>query len=162
MSEKLKEAFIKIKDEFNEHLESINQNTNEIQANYEFLCELDEKIDKLAERLEKISMLLEQKTEEKTFKIDMLTRKEQEVFMALYILEDEKGAVSYIDLARRLGITIASAQNYILNLIEKGVPITKKYINQNPFLTLEPEFKQQQTKNNILQIEPAILTRQNF
>ena len=44
--------FVKIKQEFLEHLDSINQNTNEIQANYEYLKEFETKLEKLRERID--------------------------------------------------------------------------------------------------------------
>ena len=74
LDKNLKQAFLKIKREFEEHLQAINENTNEIQSNYEYFCEVDGKMDKLAERIEKIQLYLQSNTNfyidgEKTFDI---------------------------------------------------------------------------------------------
>ena len=91
-----------------------------------------------------------------------LDRREQEVFLVIYTLEEEKGSLTYEDIARKLSISEQLASNYVTSLIEKGVPIMKRYINSKPYLKLDPEFKTLQTKENILQlslaIAPAIIT----
>jgi len=142
-----------IKEELNEHLNAINDNTNEIQANYEYLCKLEAKIEKLREMID--SLILEQK-EQKKYTVDKLTSNEKETFMALYALEEEKGAVGYLDIAKKLNIPVNLVQTYVVNLIEKGIPIQKRYINNTAFLTLEPDFKSAQRRNNILNINPAM------
>jgi len=142
-----------IKEELNEHLNAINDNTNEIQANYEYLCKLEAKIEKLREMID--SLILEQK-EQKKYTVDKLTSNEKETFMALYALEEEKGAVGYLDIAKKLNIPVNLVQTYVVNLIEKGIPIQKRYINNTAFLTLEPDFKSMQRRNNILNINPAM------
>ena len=81
-----------------------------------------------------------------------LNRREQEVFLVIYTLEEEKESVTYADIAERLGISEQLAGNYVTSIIEKGVPIIKRYINSKPFLRLDPEFKTLQTKENILQL----------
>jgi len=146
----LKSLFKEIKEELNEHLNAINQNTNEIQSNYEYLCELDNKIEKLREMLDELLLLKQE--QKKQYQVDKLTRIEQKTYLALYLIEEEKGAATYIDIAKKLGITLELAQSYILSLIEKGIPIQKRYINNTPFLTIDPDFKSLQTKQNILQI----------
>ena len=77
---------------------------------------------------------------------------EQEVFLVIYTSEDEKGSVTYRDIAGKLGISEQLAGNYVTSIIEKGVPIIKKYLNSRPHLRLDPEFKTLQTKENILQL----------
>jgi len=149
----LKPLFEGIKEEMNEHLNAINDNTNEIQANYEYLCEIDSKVEKLKEMLD--SLLLAQK-EQKKYVVDKLTSNEQQAFIALYALEEEKGAVSYLDIAKKIGIPVNLVQTYVVNLIEKGIPVQKRYINNTAFLTLEPDFKSTQRRNNILNLNPAI------
>ena len=87
---------------------------------------------------------------EKIFEVRPLTRTEKEVFIVLYALEDENGVVSYIDIARKTGLQYNLISNYITSMIEKGVPILKKYINNRPYLKLDQEFKTLQAKENIL------------
>lgn len=160
--DKLKATFNKIKEEFEEHLDSINENTNEIHSNYEYICELDSKIDKLNEKLDEVMMFLHHsskkslKSKKQKFTIRPLTRKEQEIFLALYTLEQNKEEVTYTRIAKFLCITPYLTQNYITNLIEKGIPIQKRYIDNGVSLTLNPQFRELQTKKNIVKINESV------
>lgn len=160
--DKLQETFSDIRGELEDHLTAINENTNEIQGNYEFLCGMDQKINKISERIDRIEMFLQQngmKVEEKQeFKPIKLTKREQEIFLILYTLEELKGEVTYLDIARKLCLTEDIIASYISNMIQKGVPINKKYISNQAHLTLNPRFKALQAKENILQIEQRTLT----
>jgi hypothetical protein len=49
--------------------------------------------------------------------------------------------------------------NYITNIIEKGVPVVKRYVNSEVFLNVDPRFKHIQTTENILQISEAVSAR---
>ena len=153
----LRSEFTEIKQEFEEHLQAINENTNEISANYEYICELERKLDKLSERVDQIQMYLESYSgnyiaRKNNFDVKKLNRREQEVFLVIYTLEEEKGSLTYGDIAKKLGISEQLAGNYVTSIIEKGVPIIKRYINSKPFLRLDPEFKTLQAKENILQL----------
>ena len=156
LNKRLKAEFTKIKQEFEEHLQAINENTNEIAANYEYTCEIESKLDKLSERVDQIQMHLADSgvsiTKTNKFNVERLNRREQEVFLVIYTLEEEKGSLTYRDIAAKLGISEQLASNYVTSLIEKGVPITKRYFNSRPYLRLDPEFKTLQTKENILQL----------
>jgi predicted DNA-binding transcriptional regulator len=77
---------------------------------------------------------------------------EQQVFLVIYTLEEEKGSITYEDIAKKLNISEQLAGNYVTSIIEKGVPILKRYINSKPYLRLDPEFKTLQAKENILQL----------
>lgn len=153
----LRSEFTKIKHEFEEHLQAINENTNEIAANYEYTLELEKKLDKISERIDQIQMYLESNSnieirKNRHFDVQKLNRREQEVFLVIYTLEDEKGGLTYEDIAKNLNISEHLASNYVISLIEKGVPILKRYINSKPYLRLDPEFKTLQAKENILQL----------
>lgn len=154
---KLRQEFTKIKQEFEEHLQAINENTNEIAANYGYTCELESKLDKLSERVDQIQMYLESASGNfvsrgKDFDVKRLNRREQEVFLVIYTLEEEKGSLTYDDIAKKLSMSEQLASNYVTSLIEKGVPIIKRYLNSKPYLRLDPEFKTLQAKENILQL----------
>jgi|TARA_B100001971_G_C17888447_1_gene381732 hypothetical protein len=156
-SHELKGAFSQIRDEFEDHLISINENTNEIQSTHQYLAEVDSKIEKIGQRIDQLQMFLQQshgfKAEEKPqFSIKPLAKKEQEIFLMLYTLE-EKGAVNYADIARLTALTDDLVSSYVTSMIEKGIPIVKKYIHGRAYLTLNQEFKQLQAKENILRIE---------
>ena len=135
-------------------MQAINENTNEISANYEHICEIEEKLDRLSARVEQIQMYFESgdAPRNSNFEVKQLNRREQEVFLVMYTLEEEHGNVTYENIASRLGISIELAGSYVTALIEKGVPIIKRYINSKPYLKLDPDFKTLQTKENILQV----------
>ena len=152
LSEKFKLALESVKEQFEDHLDAINENTNEIQSNFEYLCMLDRKIDKMSERMEELTMLLrkQQGIEDKKFKFLPLTKKEKDVFFALYVLSQEKEFVCYKDLSRRMCESESLISSYITNLVEKGIPIMKKYAGKIVLLSIDPEFRKQQTKKNIV------------
>ena len=92
------------------------------------------------------------------FEVKKLNRREQEVFLILYTLEEIKGSVTYLDIARKLCLTEDIVASYISNIIQKGVPIIKRYIANQAHLSLNPKFKALQAKENILQIEQRTLS----
>ncbi|OGM02543.1 hypothetical protein A3K72_02000 [Candidatus Woesearchaeota archaeon RBG_13_36_6] len=154
----LRESFNKIKEELEEHLETINQNTNEIQANYEYLEKINQKMEKLNEKLEEIRIHLgmikdDVSTAGQKFEATKLTIHEQEVFLVLYTASD---FLSYKDIAKRKGLTESLVGNYITSLIEKGIPLIKKYMNKVAYVKLESRFKELQAKKNILKIDDKI------
>lgn len=156
MHNKIKDAFSRVKDELNEHRECLNQNTNEIQANYEYLCRLENKIDKISERVDELSLFFEQnsgKNDSEKFSVSTLTKKEQEVFMAIYMQEH---GVTYSQVAKMTGLTENLVVCYVTNLIAKGVPLVKRYLSSGVALYLDNEFRQVQAKQNILQISESV------
>ncbi len=162
----LKEALKSIKNELDGHLEAINQNTSEIQTSYECMNEINDKLEKLAERVEAIEIFLQKynafTVEEKSFDIKPLTKTEQQVFLVIYALEDEKGLVSYSDIIKKTALPGYIVNEYIARLVEKGIPLLKKYVNNIPYIRLNPEFKRLQAKENILCIDTAQKELVNF
>jgi DNA-binding CsgD family transcriptional regulator len=149
----LKNAFMKIKGEFDDHRDSINQNTNEIQSNYEYLCRIDSKIDKLSERIDELTMFMQQDQSSKDYKVSDLTSREKEVFLVLYANEAELG---YKEIARKSGLTENLVICYISNLMTKGIPILKKYVEGDAKLIIDPDFKEYQMKNNVVGINETL------
>lgn len=145
-----------VKEELDEHRVAINENTDEIQGNFAFLCELDKKLNLLAARFDELATLVKGKKEQKSFKISPLTAREKEVFMALYTLGELQPFVSYKQLARRLCTTDAVVASFITNLIEKGVPVIKKYDNNIAYLKLEDQFRQRQAKENLVGVNTLL------
>jgi len=162
----LKEALKTIKTELDGHLETINENTSETQTSYECMNEINDKVEKLAERVESIELFLQKHSNfnavEKSFDIKPLTKTEQYVFLVIYALEDEKGLVSYADICKKTGHPGYVVSEYIARLVEKGIPLMKKYINNIPYIRLNPEFKTLQAKENILMIDTAQKELVNF
>lgn len=157
LNKRLRSDFDKIRQEFEEHLQAINENTNEIASNFEYVSEIEAKLDRLSERVDKLQMFLESNsgiyiTKRSSFDVKRLSRKEQEVFLVVYTLEEEKGNLTYRDIAEKLGISEQLTASYITSLIEKGVPIIKRYFNTTPHFRLDPDFKTLQAKENILQL----------
>ena len=163
----LKKAFNTIKEEFEEHLGSINENTNEIQANYEYLCNIDSKIDKLNEKIEDLQLFInrlvakdDKKHDEKqVYNHIFLTTREKEVFLALYTMAEEKGPITYKAISRRIGLTEFMVREYIINLIEKGIPVIKKYVNQEVYIDIDRKFRHMQAKENLVDINESMAKR---
>ena len=131
-------------------MDSINQNTSEIQAGQCLLTELDAKINKLSERLDELDLVI---NHSKAKRVDVkLTPREQEVFMALYLGK----ALSIVEISRHLGFTQDMVNMYILNIINKGVPVRKELVEDVLVFSLEPEFKDLQARRNVLEIDPRI------
>jgi DNA-binding CsgD family transcriptional regulator len=145
-----------IKEELDEHLISVNQNTNEIQTNYEYLCELDSKISKLKERLDEINAFLGMSHPKSDYKISPLTKNEKEVFLVLYTKGEEKDYLTYKEIGRSLALSKELVMGYITNLIEKGIPLIKRYAENQIYIKLDPKFKKIQAKENIVNIDEAI------
>lgn len=157
LNKRLRSEFDGIKQEFEEHLQAINENTSEIASNFEYVSEIEARLDRIAERVDQIQMFLEsnsgiQVERKHSFDVKRLSRKEQEVFLVIYTLEEEKGKLSYSDIASSLGMSEQLTASYITSLIGKGVPITKRYIDSKPYFRLDPDFKTLQAKENILQL----------
>lgn len=156
-------AIIKeIKEELEDHLTAINENTNEIQSNYEYLNELDQKIDKINARLDQIQLFLQEHSnftieKEPIFEIQELTNKEKEVFLVLYTIDDQSRGVTYTEIARKLMLSETLVGNYIMNMIGKGIPIIKTFIDGKAHLKIDPDFKRFQAKTNVLFIEQKTL-----
>ncbi|MFH1073164.1 MAG: hypothetical protein V1743_07090 [Nanoarchaeota archaeon] len=153
LGSQFRESLSTIKEELDEHLDTINQNTSEIQQNYEYLAEIEGKIDKLSERLDAIEMMLLPERIKKTVSARIeLTHREQEVFMVIYAGE----RVTVRQIAKRLGFTEQMVQEYVENMISKGIPLIKELHTDEHIYLLEQHFKMVQAKQNILRINEAI------
>ncbi len=139
-----------LREELDDHRSAINENTNELQANHEYIHSVEEKLDKLHARIEELFLLATGKSDEQKIEIQPLTKREQDVFQALYVVGEGVPFVSYKQLARKLGSSEALVSGFITNLIEKGVPILKKYDEGLAFVQLEPKFRQKQAKDVII------------
>lgn len=162
INQSLKNSFSGVKKEFEEHLEAINENTNEIQSNYELLLKLESRLDKIENKLSEIDIFIRQfktqnvyfleENEKDSFMIMPLNDDEKRVFNTIYELEAENINISYQKLSEVLGVSTSLVREYIISLIEKGVPIMKRYLNHKIFLSLEPKFRESQTKRNLVNI----------
>ncbi len=144
------------REELDDHREAINESTVELQSNYDSFNELNKKIDKLGERLDELTLLVKGKKESKSFSITPLTSKEKEVFMALYSFCQSQPNATYRQIARKLAITEQLVASYISSIIEKGVPVLKKYSGGMVYLNLDDEFKQSQAKKNVVGVNTLL------
>ena len=153
IAEGIRKAFKAVKAELDDHLDSINQSTAEIQANQGVVAELEAKVDKLSERLDELELLI---NPDKAKLVSVkLTPREQEVFMALYL---SKG-LSSSQIAKHLGFTDDMVNMYLFNLMSKGVPVRKELADDVVVFTLDPEFKDLQTRGNVLEINSRIASQ---
>jgi len=150
MAEAIRKAFKTVKAELDDHLDAVNQNTAEIQANQGLLAELEAKIEKLTERMDNMELLI---NPDRSRMLGVkLTRREQEVFMSLYL---SKG-LSIKDIGKRLGFTEEMVEMYVFNLLSKGIPIQKELVDDIVVFSLEPDFKDLQARRNLLDIDPRV------
>ncbi|MFT4310421.1 MAG: hypothetical protein ACMXYC_02215 [Candidatus Woesearchaeota archaeon] len=140
-----------VREELDEHLDAINSNTQEIQSAFEYVAEVENKVDKLAEKLDNILHLLQEN--KKTLK--PLSLREQEVFLVLYT---EKQFVDYQTVATKLQLPVSVVTELVQSLIQKGIPIIKKYEHTQEKIQVDESFKQEQAKHNVLHIHEVMLS----
>ncbi|HLD00521.1 MAG TPA: hypothetical protein VJC39_02150 [Candidatus Nanoarchaeia archaeon] len=140
----MKHEIEQIKDILEEHLAAINENTAEIQSLFDYLHSLDVKVDKMIQRLD--LMQINQPFERN---ISPLNQNEKKVFLVLYTAESP---LNVSEVAARSFIQEAIAQEILTSLISKGIPMIRSYFNSQLFLKLDPQFKELQAKENLLNL----------
>jgi len=71
-----------------------------------------------------------------------LTDHEMLVFSTIYLLEEENLQPDYRKIAEKLSLTESSIRDYVIKLINKGIPIQKeKQNNKKILLKISPELK---------------------
>lgn len=160
IKQQIKNSFVKVKEESEDHLQAINENTNEIQNNYEMICRLESKIDKLSERLDELYLLngvnkpslSASKYHNQEF--EKLSKSELEVFMVLYT---QNSSLCSSNLGRFLGIPSIMVESHIRSMIRKKIPVVCN-MGEDGSLTysLDEEFKDYQRKNNILGVDASV------
>jgi len=128
-----------------EHLASINENTAEIQALFDYLHQLDVKIEKVCQRLDQMQLT---KPAEKHL-ITSLTQLEKKMFLVLYT---EGVPLSWEEISRKTSIPVSLVKDGLSVLVEKGIPLQRSLVNDHLFFTLDPEFKEQQAKENLVNL----------
>ncbi|MFT4304118.1 MAG: hypothetical protein ACMXYG_06125 [Candidatus Woesearchaeota archaeon] len=157
-----RKAFSKVKKEFEDHLDAINENTSEIQSNYELLLKLETRIDKIESVLTDIHRFIKQyksqniyfldDEEQESFSVLPLTDEEKKVFRVIYELDIENAKITYFLLSEVLKMSTTLVREYVISLIEKGVPIVKNYLDQSIFIRLDSKFRDIQMKQNVLNL----------
>ncbi len=158
LSYELRELVTQIEDRFEDHLIAINENTSELITVYEGLSEIDTKIEKLSERVEQIEHFLHKagftiEAKEKEYSIEPLTKKEKEIFLVIYTLNESGDYVSYADIGKKTSLPEDLACLYVSGMTQKGIPFLKKCIDNKVCIKIDDRFKEKQAKENLLGIE---------
>ncbi|MBW2969382.1 hypothetical protein KY304_02095 [Candidatus Woesearchaeota archaeon] len=149
-SDQVKNVLEAFREELDDHRSAINENTNEIQASHEYFEALNNKLDKLSARLDELTIFVKGKKEVSKFKFAPLTKREKEVFQTLFFLSELAPYVTYREIARKMCSSESLIAQYVTNMVEKGIPIMKKYHTGKVYLKLDPEFHDLQVKENIV------------
>ncbi len=151
----IKKAFEKIKTEMTDHLDAINENTSEINSNHTYIQDIEKKIAKLNEKIDDIIIRLNNLdgdySDFSELKNIHLKPKEVEIFRLLY--ENMGDLFDYKKIARSLGYTESMVKKEISSMINKGIPVIKKYFEKQTFLVLDPDFRNLQAKNNVVKMK---------
>lgn len=155
--QKLREAFKRLKEERDEHLESINQLTSELQAAFEYISDVEHKYEKLKEITDELqifmnSMLLNDKSH---FSTISLTLEEQKLFLILYLF-GEKEPLSWTALSKRLDVNDNGLRLLLSSLLDKRIPITKERIGSEWHFNIDHRFREMQTKEKIIPIHDSV------
>jgi hypothetical protein len=146
-----------LREELNDHLNAINENTDEIETNFSYLINLEKKFNLLEKKLDKIMSMLAhvapQDTGEKEVKRININDKEQQVFSILY---DSPRALDCKQMASRLRRSETFVRYNINALLSKGIPISKHVMNRTTYFLVDPEFKELQCKQNILNLSKTL------
>lgn len=151
VEDNVRNSFKTICEEFEDHLDAINENTQELNEHSNALEDLDGKIEVLNEKIDSLFMMLKQLRKPHF----ILTDAEKKVFLSLYSIENTP--LSYSDIARKVDMTELAVKAHIYSLINKGIPIIARKIDNLPYFKLERDFKERQAKENFIQIEEAIV-----
>src|SRR3989344_2652452 len=85
--------------------------------------------------------------------LEAFSARELYSLLSLYQLEEEKGQVTYLDLAEKLSLKESGVRSYISALIKKGAPITKKKINNRlTILSIDEKFRDLGLKTKLVNL----------
>ncbi|MEM4153015.1 MAG: hypothetical protein QXK80_02790 [Candidatus Pacearchaeota archaeon] len=119
----------------NEGVPTDSQHTNNKQLN-----ELKRTFEKTeTSSLASISSFVNSLKQELKEKFQKLSKQEFVIFSILYTLQEEKGFVTYKDMASRAGLAESSIRDYILRLEHKGIPIIKERLNNKTVILKIPK-----------------------
>ncbi len=145
-----------VQDELEDHRLAINENTLELQSNYAFVLDIDQKLSRIMERLEAIEWALRGKKQQKFQPVLGLSEKEKQVFRVLYELGTTQPYVLYRDLAKKANVGELVVSSLITSMIEKGIPVLKRYDGNRVFVKLEDLFREEQAKRNLVALDTPL------
>lgn len=96
---------------------------------------------------------LDEIKKEVRLKFKRLTEQEILIFSTIYQIEEEQGYANYRLIATKLGLTESSVRDYVGRLINKGIPVEKKKINNKQIqLFISQNLKKIAPLSTILQL----------
>jgi DNA-directed RNA polymerase specialized sigma subunit len=143
----MKKNFEAIRSALEEHLSAINENTSEIQALFDYLHEMDVKIEKISQRLDKIQINNSHTCIKQS--IQPLSQQEKKVFLTLYTQESP---LSFSDISKRSHLQTSVVCDCVSSLVRKGIPLQRSHFNNHMFIKIDPNFKELQAKENIINL----------
>ncbi|MBI2572478.1 helix-turn-helix domain-containing protein [Candidatus Woesearchaeota archaeon] len=141
--------FSKVRHALEEHLAAINENTSEIQALFDYLQELEVKTEKLAARLDLLQLKVDPVPCAEKPQLIPLTQLEKKIFLVLYT---ETTPLCWTEIAQRTGVPLPTVQECLSSLTEKGIPLLRTYVQDHIFFKINPVFKEQQAKENLVNL----------
>lgn len=173
--QKVREDIESLKNEINEVRKVLLLKNNDILMLKEQIKAQNELISKLSNRIEEISIgnqrvihdalsstMMHNDAQWSVIKpvtverFRRLTDREFSVFLAIYQIEEEKGAATYADVAKQLGLTIVGLRGYINNLINLGYPVYgERQFNRKTLFRITKEFREQNLISEVLVIREA-------
>src|SRR3989344_3505501 len=85
--------------------------------------------------------------------IEAFSAKDIYSLLSLYQLEEEKGKVTYSDLAEKLSLKESGVRSYISSLIKRGAPIIRKKINNRlTILSIDEKFRDLGLKTKLVNL----------
>jgi len=146
-TERLKKQFLLVRQTLSEHLSAINENTSELQSFFDYLQELDQKIEKLSQRIDQVQ-LQNQIPKIKPY-IAPLNSTEKKIFLTLYT---EEKPLNCLEISQKSGVPLSIIREHITTLSQKGIPFNRSFLNNKTFYQLDPQFKDWQAKENIINL----------
>ena len=150
LRDELKVVFSKIKEEFEDHLESINQNTIEIQSSFEYLSRLATRVEKIEQR---IARLEHHHPPEPVVETVILTRDEEEIYAIILEATKQRRLLTYEQIAHKVDVSKTFCAHLVANLIDKGLPVVKKFSNGDVLLEFDQRFLEREAIVNIATID---------
>ncbi|MBD3209118.1 hypothetical protein GF367_01710 [Candidatus Woesearchaeota archaeon] len=143
----VKDAFAKVRDELDMHLDTINENTVELRSVYDLLAGLEQKVEKLAERVDELQL------SRRRYAVDPLSLAEQEVFLLLYTASLP---VALPLLVERLGMSEQGVFRLVHSLSAKGVPVLEQVHDGVVSFALEVRFKEAQARQQVVPLDRRV------
>jgi predicted transcriptional regulator len=86
---------------------------------------------------------------EKKTEVQPLSSSEKKIFLALYT---EQEPLTFQDISEKCHLTMAKVREKVSILVDKGLPLQRQLSNSVMMFSLNPEFKELQAKENIINL----------